>query len=301
MIFRYFILLLSIVLLNGSCVSPSSKKAPPPKIKTKKVEVRHSPLLWEIKRDNFPTSYILGTIHLGVAASELDPVIWKYFKISKQIVLEADILSADPRKIKKSILLPRFKKLQSMLTKEEWLTLIARLPNIPPKVLNRMNPYGVLNQLQRDSLPNHKSMDQVFHEKAKEQHKSTIFLESIDFQLNLLKSLFTIQDLKHGLKFKFEPKKEVEKFRKLYLGGNSQKIYDAIVNPSTKQIKMNPKNISKLLDNRNRNWSTILEPILRRESTFIAVGAGHLAGKNGVLMLLNNRGFKTTRYTHEKP
>ena len=46
-----------------------------------------------------------------------------------------------------------------------------------------------------------------------------------------------------------------------------------------------------LLDNRNKNWVTQLKEIMPKNNIFIAVGAGHLPGKNGVLNLLKQEGY----------
>lgn len=46
-----------------------------------------------------------------------------------------------------------------------------------------------------------------------------------------------------------------------------------------------------LLTNRNKNWIPLLEAEFKRQGTFVAVGAAHLAGQNGLIQLLRNEGF----------
>ena len=46
-----------------------------------------------------------------------------------------------------------------------------------------------------------------------------------------------------------------------------------------------------LLDKRNINWVSQLKKILPEKSVFIAVGAGHLSGENGVIELLEKAGY----------
>lgn len=46
-----------------------------------------------------------------------------------------------------------------------------------------------------------------------------------------------------------------------------------------------------MLDKRNINWVGQLKKILPEKSVFIAVGAGHLSGKNGVIELLEKEGY----------
>ena len=49
-----------------------------------------------------------------------------------------------------------------------------------------------------------------------------------------------------------------------------------------------------LLDDRNVAWIPKLESSIKTTPSFIAVGAGHLGGKNGVIQLLRAKGYKIT-------
>ncbi|MFM7709716.1 MAG: TraB/GumN family protein [Ferruginibacter sp.] len=46
-----------------------------------------------------------------------------------------------------------------------------------------------------------------------------------------------------------------------------------------------------LLDNRNKNWVNSLKNVLPKQPVFIAVGAGHLPGKMGLIDLLRQEGY----------
>lgn len=48
------------------------------------------------------------------------------------------------------------------------------------------------------------------------------------------------------------------------------------------------------LDNRNKNWIPKIKNYLSQGKTFIAVGAAHLGGENGVIRLLEKEGFTVT-------
>jgi uncharacterized protein YbaP (TraB family) len=47
-----------------------------------------------------------------------------------------------------------------------------------------------------------------------------------------------------------------------------------------------------LLDDRNKDWIPKIEKAIGEKSSFIAVGGGHLGGKNGVVNLLRAKGYK---------
>ena len=46
-----------------------------------------------------------------------------------------------------------------------------------------------------------------------------------------------------------------------------------------------------LLDNRNKNWVGQLKDIMKTSSVFVAVGAGHLVSKAGLIALLRKEGY----------
>ena len=46
-----------------------------------------------------------------------------------------------------------------------------------------------------------------------------------------------------------------------------------------------------LLGNRNRNWVHQLKIIMKKQSVLVAVGAGHLPGKDGLVELLRKQGY----------
>jgi uncharacterized protein YbaP (TraB family) len=55
---------------------------------------------------------------------------------------------------------------------------------------------------------------------------------------------------------------------------------------------LGPKVATRLLEERNRSWINKLKPLLEGTSCFIAVGAGHLPGKYGMIQLLRSAGMK---------
>ena len=46
-----------------------------------------------------------------------------------------------------------------------------------------------------------------------------------------------------------------------------------------------------LLNDRNKNWVNQLKIIMKDETVFVAVGAGHLVGKEGLINLLREEGY----------
>jgi uncharacterized protein len=62
------------------------------------------------------------------------------------------------------------------------------------------------------------------------------------------------------------------------------------------EMKLSPDLADVLLHRRNNNWAGWMSERMKRPGTvFVAVGAGHLAGKGSVEELVAQRGFKVTR------
>lgn len=54
---------------------------------------------------------------------------------------------------------------------------------------------------------------------------------------------------------------------------------------------MNDEQEKWVLTERNRNWARSMPDMMKKESTFFAVGGGHLGGNNGVIKLLQDLGY----------
>ena len=54
---------------------------------------------------------------------------------------------------------------------------------------------------------------------------------------------------------------------------------------------MTPEERAYLIDNRNRAWIEKIPTIMQAKSTLFTVGAGHLVGDNGLLKLLQDKGY----------
>lgn len=50
-----------------------------------------------------------------------------------------------------------------------------------------------------------------------------------------------------------------------------------------------------IVDKRNENWLDNIESLINQDNAFIAVGMGHLGGENGLLNLLEKKGYRLER------
>lgn len=118
-------------------------------------------------------------------------------------------------------------------------------------------------------------------------------LESVEEQIAVIDSVSLDEQIKGLNDIAANPQKSIDEFKELYrtyLTQNSDTIYSF----AAVQLKALGYSQTKMLDERNVNWIPVIEKNIAATPSFIAVGAGHLGGKNGVVKLLRARGYKLT-------
>jgi len=78
---------------------------------------------------------------------------------------------------------------------------------------------------------------------------------------------------------------------KLYKAGKIDELVE-LSKGKDNITKMTEEEYAKLVDNRNAEWLKKLPAILKDGSSFIAVDAMHLGGKNGLVKQLQKAGYK---------
>jgi len=78
--------------------------------------------------------------------------------------------------------------------------------------------------------------------------------------------------------------------QEIYKSGNLDSLASFMVESSPELMEFE----ELLLTKRNQNWIPKLLPLIQSKSSFIAVGAAHLAGENGLIELLKKEGYKLT-------
>jgi hypothetical protein len=138
-------------------------------------------------------------------------------------------------------------------------------------------------------------VDKYFYRKAVEDGKTTSGLESPRYQVDLLSSLsdsgeedFLIQTIEEYDSASVMLDELVGFWRSGDLEGLQKTM--------NKSIMKYPELHKKLLVDRNLAWMDRIEEILRGEEDYmIIVGAGHLAGEQGLINLLKQKGYAVTQ------
>lgn len=267
-------------------------------------------LLWKVTGPGMKEpSYVMGTIHMIGAEDYFFSVeMEQAFENTKRLALEIDLNEMQNMGAMFSLMNKMFmangQKLKDLVTAEEYELVKGKLSEmgLPIMFLERVKPMflqsmvggpgGAQGGLQSGSV---KSYEMELNQKAKDQDKKVLGLETIEFQMSIFDSI----------PYKTQAKMLVESLQssdsliggddfaemaKLYKNEDIEKLA-ALINTDTTGIG-NYSNI--LLVNRNKAWIPRMQELMKEQPTFFAVGAGHLAGEHGVIPLLKKAGYTLT-------
>ncbi len=136
-------------------------------------------------------------------------------------------------------------------------------------------------------------MDMYFQNEAKSGGKKLIGLETFEVQVNALFQQFSPQRqaemLVDFVKDKEKAKSELITMNKYYRAGDLSKLQLLLSDQSYSESEA-----KVMLDDRNKKWMDQLPQLMKEQQTFVAVGALHLAGENGLVSLLRSAGYTVT-------
>jgi len=246
-------------------------------------------------------SYIFGTFH-AICSTEMVPLtsVDTYLNQTDQLMMEIDMDdTAEMQSMSKSIFMADGKTLKDFLTPDELAKVdelmksylgapLNNLTNIKPSmltvlVLTRPKAIGCTPV----------TFDLELMKSAVGKKKPVVGLETVASQVKVLDSMPLDKQAKALYKVAADPTKAIAELKKLmdvYKTQDVEKLFDATTKQETDEMEFH----ARLLDERNLSWIPKLEVAFKEKPTFVAVGAGHLGGKKGVLSLLRKKGYQVS-------
>jgi uncharacterized protein len=263
-----------------------------------------SGLLWEVTGNGLTKpSYLLGTFHLA-NVSWLDSIPGAQEKF-----VFSDILITEIKPDTNGVLIPDLRgiymkdtSLRDLLTPQEYERLsylIRNLVGIEPAALNNIRPGFVMAYLIEAMMMKIngeegfvEKMDLGLMKSAREMHKQQEGLETMEFQVEVLKNLGSLQrqaeQLAEFISDTTRAKNELSHLYSAYKKGDLTALY-AMSREST--TGMNEAEMKLLLTDRNETWLKQLPQYFKSGSCFVAIGALHLAGPQGLIERLKQMGY----------
>lgn len=270
----------------------------------------HAQLLWEISGNGLKQkSYLFGTHHL-VPISFLDsvPNVYKCFNRSKVVVSEFVMSAANmEEKIRETAIMPENYSFKELFSDSDYQYVDKELQTVTKLSLNdvgRLKPamianiYVVAYYQQLYPTNDDWQLDSFFQQVADKQGKKVEGLETVEEQIKLLYESQTIERqaflLLGAVKEKDRIVEEFTDMNRYYKSGNLEPLLEAYQSDSS-EFASSEQEKFLMLDARNLEWVKKLPNFMQNNSCFIAVGALHLVGENGLVNLLRKNGYKVSK------
>ena len=257
-----------------------------------------SSLLWQISGNGLQSaSYLYGTIHIQ------DKRVFSYGDIVKNIFDSADIVAVeveldrlDPRTAFE-VSMMKDSTLPQLMTAEEYQFLESKYKELTGSSLKtaiQMKPFFISANIVQSMINKDVDvpLDLYFIQKARESEKQVVGLESLYEQISLIDELSYTQQAKmllESLNDTIDIKKSFNQLLDAYLSMNDSLLLELTSDPSIPKEFMD-----KMLIGRNHLMVSRLEPLLSEGKVFTAVGAAHLFGPEGIIDLLQQKGYHVT-------
>jgi len=296
--------LLSFILLAG--LGQAQNKKSPVKSETMSAskgtitsDYRGKTLLYEISGNGLAQpSYLFGTMHILCASdAKLSTNLKKIIKNCKEIYFEIDMDNmAELMGAMKYLRMNDGVKISDLLTADEYERVKDYFEKnraiLPFSMMNRFKPYFVSSLIGEKMMTCEKKngMEEMIMRESKQYDKEIKGLETTEFQASIFDSIPYDKQAKDLVAYI----DSIDNYRQVtmemvdvYREQDLERM-DSLMKKSDPGME---SYMDLLLYNRNRHWVTLVPPVMREGSVLFAVGAGHLPGDQGVIKLLQRKGY----------
>ena len=265
------------------------------------------PALWVV-RDEDTTIYLFGTFHLLDGRPWFNDEIRRAFDASDELVLEAR-LPENPADMQPLVLRyaldPEGRLLSQRLTAEQNAALGEALAPLgaPAAAFDRFEPWFVSLTLaavagQRLGLGTDNAPEAILSAAARERGIEIGELEGFEWQFRLFDEMPEEQQLAQLGQALDNLDAMADQLTPMLAAWSIGDV-DALVTMLNDSAERDPELHRLLFTNRNAAWAGRIEERMARPGTvFLAVGAGHLVGRDSVLAMLEARGLAAERVPH---
>ncbi|AWH86670.1 TraB/GumN family protein [Flavobacterium album] len=254
-------------------------------------------LLWKISGNGLSKpSYLMGTIHV-TCDNTLDKKVLDALGATSQLYLELDMDEPGMQmKMMSGMMMKDGKTLTSLATPEDYKIVdefFKKNMGMGIKMMDKFMPsvVGMMVLPKMVDCPI-KSVEEALMNVSKEQKEEVYGLETIEDQMAVFDAIPYEEQMKELVKTAKDgldaSKATFKKMMDLYKSQNLTALMDFM---QDKENQFYGENSDVLLDNRNSNWIPKIEEIAKKNPTFFGVGAAHLGGEKGVIMLLRQKGY----------
>lgn len=268
------------------------------------------PLLWQVQDETSQTRlYLFGSLHYGSEKFyPLPDAVLEAFEKSGVLAVELDIEALDAERIRDLLSSHGYysgeQNLRSQMSEQMWQQLkgVSEQLAVDLQKLVRFKPWMAAMQLTNVQLAQSGykqslGLDNYFLTTSRGK-KTVLELESLEEQIELFAQLteaeqlaflqITLRDFPKG-------RESLDKLASAWYRGDEEELNKLVFSAFEKQ-QLGKKLYQLIFVERNKKMLAALEKHMKSLSTiFLVVGAGHMLGNDGLVALLEQKGYRVTR------
>jgi len=259
--------------------------------------------LWKVQSGG-NVMYLAGSVHaLTADAYPLNPAYQRAFDAAGALVEEIDLAEADPLSGGVGLLAKGMyqdgRTFSSAVSRDTAAMVQQKLAGTPLALhlIQPMKPWMVMLMLealgsQAAGLDPDLGLDKHFYDLANTKGKQVIGLETAESQMDRFDKMpepMQEQMLRSEIAEMDTEKSSLRSLLTAWQNGDASAIEKMLLS----SFSSNQTAYNSLIVERNRNWMPQLETCLRRASPcFVVVGAAHVIGPQGLVAMLQQKGYR---------
>lgn len=259
-------------------------------------------LLWKVVSPSGAESHLFGTYHLlGSDYLEENEKVKAAWQKAKTVVVETEVDSSKIIAVMMAGMMPD-KSLREMYSAEDYKILkeklepalgmdLAMADQMKPLTLSLTYSMRMAAEQTPDTFYFEGKPIDLFLAQQRAKGQELFPLESMEEQMGIL---YGSQTLEEQAEYLLQLVKEEEES----VDATSQILNAYMAQDLDRMMALSEEfeaafgDLDALIDQRNIKWVDKLEPLLKQGGVFIAVGALHLPGNNGLIELLRAQGYQ---------
>ncbi len=256
-------------------------------------------VLWEVSGKGPQPSYVLGTIHSDDPRVTTIPVpIQTAMFKAQSFTAELDLNLAAMLEAQMQMMLPADQELKDIIGVRRYDKAVDLMNNygMPEMIVARMKPWAIAAQLMMPKPTTGVFLDLKLFQEAQARGVRTYGLETAAEQMGAFEGMTQqqqIEFLDQSLQEHKNMPAMIQELITLYLARDLA----GLQRYSEEQMQKGDQHLAKVLEknligDRNKRMVERMQVRFQEGNAFVAIGALHLPGEQGVLRLLQNRGYQ---------
>lgn len=268
-------------------------------------------LLWKVSGNGLEKpSYIFGTHHLA-SYSIMDKVagLRQALNETSQVIGELKMSEmqspAAMQMMQQQMMMSGDQTIESLFTADEYAMVnkfvkenmqfdLSQMPKLKPAFITN-NIVLILYMKNVQGYNPKEQLDMFFQTFAADNGKTVEGLETMEFQVNLLFNSTTperqAEVLACTLSDVDKTFEDTKKLSEAYMAQDLKAILELALKKDGTKCDPLPGEMEALTDDRNVAWMEKLPDMMKKQPSFIAVGALHLVGNKGLINLFKKAGY----------